>query len=459
VFSHPEQIARLSASCAEAVPSAVLAGDPCFDRILAALPYRERFRRALGVRPAQRLVVLNSTWNPTSLFGDAGAEDVFPLLLRRCAAELPLDEFRLAAVLHPNIAAGHGQGQLRMWLDGARRAGLALVDPLRDWRQALIAADLVVGDFGSVTYYGAALGKPVLLGAVDPEALDPGSPVAAFTRAAPRLDVHAPVLPQIEESLRTHRPLAWTADLATSAPGGSAELLRALFYRLIGVPEPDGPALLDPLPLPAYDPAAPTAPVRVTTTVRPDGSVELRRLPLSAGRPDADDGTGGHGGTGAEDGRVATHLAVHEDTLDPGALEIADLIWRQGDPGDPRLGPPHRWAAETLDRHPGCALAVFVTGPGTCVTRDRTGLLAELTVAGADPAAGASAGLALGQPPPATFHVRLGDRVQRVRSRLLDGRGAPGALGETPLPQVVQVPQMDDGVLRTQGDCGAVGEP
>ena len=81
VLSHPEQMDRLRNACPEAAPTAVLAGDPCFDRMLAARPYRERFRRALGVKPGQRLVLLNSTWNPESLFGDGGGEDVLPFLL------------------------------------------------------------------------------------------------------------------------------------------------------------------------------------------------------------------------------------------------------------------------------------------------------------------------------------------------------------------------------------------
>ncbi|MFE2292503.1 hypothetical protein [Streptomyces sp. NPDC059452] len=35
-----------------------------------------------------------------------------------------------------------------------------MIDPALSWRQALVAADAVVGDFGAVTYYAAALGTP-----------------------------------------------------------------------------------------------------------------------------------------------------------------------------------------------------------------------------------------------------------------------------------------------------------
>ncbi|MEK8144292.1 hypothetical protein NKH18_27855 [Streptomyces sp. M10(2022)] len=108
VLSHPEQLARLRRVCPEAEDASVLAGDPCFDRMLAARPYRERFRRTLGLHRGQRLVVLNSTWNPEGFFGNGGGQDVLPSLLPRLAAELPADDYRLAAVLHPNIWHGHG---------------------------------------------------------------------------------------------------------------------------------------------------------------------------------------------------------------------------------------------------------------------------------------------------------------------------------------------------------------
>ncbi|MFF8730925.1 hypothetical protein ACF073_31250 [Streptomyces sp. NPDC015171] len=375
VLSHPEQLERLRRACPEAVRSAVLAGDPCFDRLLAAFPYRERFRRALGVRSGQRLVVLNSTWNPEGFFGNGGGEDVLPSLLPRLAAELPADEYRLAAILHPNIWYGHGPGQIRAWLDRARRAGLTLIDPVHAWRQALIAADVVLGDFGAVTYYAAALGLPVLLAAASQVRLDPDAPLAAFVRDAPRLDVHRLLREQIDEVLTGHRPLAEPAEFTTSAPGASARLLRQHFYQLMDLPEPEGPALLERLPLPAYDPPQRTAPLRVWTRVQ-GADVIIER---STGRPHRTDGN--------------AHLAVHEDSLDPASLESADVITREGQPDDPRLGSPEAWTAEVLRRYPHCPVAAYVTGPHTCTVRvrDHGGfLLSAAPGSDADPAAYAS---------------------------------------------------------------------
>ncbi|MGX1952997.1 hypothetical protein ACWIGY_22220 [Streptomyces anulatus] len=44
---------------------------------------------------------------------------------------------------------------------------------------------MVIGDHGSVTYYAAALGTPVLLGTAPLDSLDPDAPVADFIRTAP----------------------------------------------------------------------------------------------------------------------------------------------------------------------------------------------------------------------------------------------------------------------------------
>ncbi|MCX5600239.1 hypothetical protein OOK29_19040 [Streptomyces phaeochromogenes] len=371
VLSHPEQLERLRAACPEAVHTAVLAGDPCFDRVLAARGHRERYRRTLGTHPGQRLVLLNSTWHTESLFGDGG-DDLLPALLPRLTSELPADEYRVAAVLHPNIWYGHGPGQIRIWLDRARRAGLTLVDPLDGWRQALLAADVVIGDHGSVTYYAAALGTPVLLGAAPLAALDPDAPISDFVRETPRLDPTAPLRPQLDTLISEHQPRLGPAEFTTSHPGESAARLRRLFYAQLGLPEPDEPALLEPLPLPRYELPSRTAPLRVLTWLRGSGEVAVERYADPRSEPPGD-------------GEV--HLAVHEDTRDPAQLAIADVVFGEGSATDPRFGSPARWTAETLLRHPHSALAAYVTSPDACTVRTRDGQLLRLTADSAEPTA------------------------------------------------------------------------
>ncbi len=379
VLSHPEQLTRLREACPEAAPTAVLAGDPCYDRILAALPDRDRFRRALGVGPGRRLVVVSSTWAPRSLFG--GTDDLLPWLLERLATELPADEYRTTAVLHPNIWYGHGPGQVRAWLDNARRAGLDAIPPLDGWRQALIAADCVLGDHSSVTYYAAAIGIPVVLGAFPQDDLDPHSPVAALGRTAPRLLPRGSLRAQIDRAIAAHDPGRYKelAEQTSSTPGESAVLLRRLFYGLLGLPEPaDHPALLDPLPLPPYLPARLTAPVRVL--VRHIGTdppeLDLARYAVPGDEPGP-----------SEDPAVqadTAHTVVDEETRDTGRLRVADIVVRYAAADDARLGPPAAWASEALARYPYCGLVAYVDGPDRCVVRTREGDLVRLSAA-ADP--------------------------------------------------------------------------
>jgi len=364
VLSHPEQLARLEASCPPAASTAAYGGDPCYDRLLEALPHRERYRAALGLEPGQRLIVLSSTWNPGSLFGDR--HDVLPLLLHRLSTELPLDEYRVAAILHPNIWHGHGPGQIRRWLKQARNAGMLPIPPLDDWRQALAAADCVIGDHGSVSYYAAAIGLPVLLGAFPDDDLDPRSPVAEFGRIADRLDVDLPLRGQLDSCIRDHQPERFgeLSKLVTSDPGSSALLLRRLFYQAIGIDEPLHPARLDGLAPPTVKFSPPTSALRVLVE-RSGTGWRVARYPEMA---DPDErSTADH-----------THLAVRENTDDFGSLRRADLVLSY----DTRTGRAATdWLARAARAYPYASMVATCTAPGRAVARYQDGRVFTLRCA------------------------------------------------------------------------------
>ncbi|MDX6740585.1 hypothetical protein [Actinocorallia sp. A-T 12471] len=237
---HGEEVRRV---CPEAAPAIVVTGDPAYDRIAASVGSRAAFRAALGVSPGQRLVLLSSTWGPRSLLGR------HPDLPDRLAAELPAHDYRVVVAAHPNMFTWHGRRQVESWYS---RHGSGLLNPEEGWGGALIAADLVVGDHGSVTYYSAALGVPVVLGAFPDGDVMPGSPVGLLGRVRPRLDLGAPLRGQLEEALG--RDGSTTHDVfrarLTSNPGRSAEILRRTMYRLLGLSEPGDPARPAVLPPP-----------------------------------------------------------------------------------------------------------------------------------------------------------------------------------------------------------------
>jgi hypothetical protein len=247
LLAHQDRLAQLRRSCPEAVPAAVVAGDPCHDRLAASLPLRGAYRRALGVRDDQELILVTSTWGAGSLLGQA------PGLLPRLLAELPASRYRVAASLHPDAWSWHGPWQVRAWHADCVRSGLALLPAAEGWRAALAAADLVIGDHGSATLYAASLGVPVLLAAFPRDEVPAGSHAALLGSTAPRLRPGRPLLPQLEHAAAGYRPERYASlrGQVTSEPGRSLQLIRQVLYRRLGLAEPPGIPAAEPVPLPS----------------------------------------------------------------------------------------------------------------------------------------------------------------------------------------------------------------
>jgi hypothetical protein len=244
-LSHDAELDVLRTSCPEALPSAAVVGDVCYDRLLASIPFRARYREAFGVARTDRLVVVSSTWQPESTLGSQ------PDLVDRLLCSLPRRGYRVAAVVHPTVWSVHGHWQVRTWFADCLRAGLVLLPPDEGWRAALVAADLVIGDHGSVTRYGAAIGLPVITTALPADRLRPGGAMALLARHAPRLLADRPLRRQVDVAMAAER--GWQGGVSahlTSHPGRAGERLRAAMYAVLGIAEPDRAVPCSPVPLP-----------------------------------------------------------------------------------------------------------------------------------------------------------------------------------------------------------------
>ncbi|MFD9738151.1 hypothetical protein [Umezawaea sp. NPDC059074] len=236
VVAHEGELAVLRESCPEAVPAAVVGGDVCLDRMVASLPHREHYRRALGVE--RELITVCSTWTPQSVFG------AHPEVFRRLLDERADKRTRVAAVLHPNTWAVHGPWQVRSWLADCLRDGLLLVPPEEGWRAAVVASDVVLGDHGSTTQYAAAIGRRIAL--VPFPDVRAGSPADVLARRATVLDLSRPLLPQLDAAHGGHEVLV---ESITSRPGSAAAVLRLTIHRMLGLDEPVRPVEAVPVPL------------------------------------------------------------------------------------------------------------------------------------------------------------------------------------------------------------------
>ncbi|MFI2124248.1 hypothetical protein ACH45E_24170 [Streptomyces sp. NPDC020299] len=367
--SHPAQEEQLLAAHPKAAGHTLLVGDPCFDELVASRQRGEAYREALGVAEHQRLVMVSSTWGPTSLLGR------HPDLLPRLLARLPCDEYRVGAIIHPNVWSAHGAWQIRTLLASALDAGLLLVPAVHAWRPALVASTVLVGDHGSVTLYGAATGTPVLLGAFGEDAV-PGTAVHALAAAAPRLDPRGDLLQQVKRAASEHAPhrYAAVAGQAFAEPGHALARLRAAVYGLLKLPEPSSPSPASPV-LPVPDPpAAPVTSWQVITEVTGSGgepAVTVRRFPAAVAAYDA----------GRPDTAVTfTHLAGTDDERDHRLTESASVLVRR-DPASSAAG-ALRWIGEALAELPGSLLAASAVRGGRCLVGLRDGRTVEVATTG-----------------------------------------------------------------------------
>ncbi|WP_217166782.1 hypothetical protein [Streptomyces sp. AC512_CC834] len=378
--SHPAQEEQLRATHPKTAGRTLLVGDPCFDELVGSRSRRTAYREALGVAEHQRLVMVSSTWGPSSLLGR------HPDLLPRLLAQLPGDGHRVGAIVHPNVWSAHGAWQIRTLQAAALDAGLLLMPAVHAWRPALVAADVLVGDHGSVTLYGASAGTPLLLAAFGGDAV-PGTAVHHLASTAPRLDVRKDLLQQVEQALREHTPerYAEAAAQAFAEPGQALARLRAALYRLLKLPEPSSPRPA-PVMLPVPDPpAARVTSWQVTTGVtapgREDGgtapTVTVRRIPAPVAA---------YGTTPQDSAALFTHLACADDERDRRLTESASVLVRHR-PASTVFG-ALRWIEDTLAELPGSLLAASAVRGGGCLVGLTDGRVVEAAATGPTPVPG-----------------------------------------------------------------------
>ncbi|ASR37193.1 hypothetical protein BAY61_21805 [Prauserella marina] len=333
-LAHPDQLETVKAVHSELALRARVIGDPCLDRIIASLPLRRRYRRAFGAS-GTTVVTICSTWGPRSLFGRLRN------LPETMVTALPSDAYRVVLVLHPNVWQRHGELQIRAWLRRATDAGLIVVPPEEGWRAALVAADLVVSDHGSLTCYATALNTPVLIAADGGAEVVDDSPLAELLALLPRLNPGAPLRAQLEETIARGAVGGDFPGRMFANQGRAAAILRTLMYDILELPESPGTASVRPLPSPA---AAIIEPLAFDVAVKhlDRTGLTLERYPCGPATPPGFD-----------------HVAASEIAPDPGLIERAAVIW-SADPHDD-LPSALRWTTETLTRYPGARVAVTET--------------------------------------------------------------------------------------------------
>ncbi|TDD57670.1 hypothetical protein E1263_22510 [Kribbella antibiotica] len=315
----------------------LVAGDPVMDNLIQLSSRRAELREQLGIGPSQSLVTLTSTWGPASLLGR------WPKLPAQLLAELPYDEYRVAAVLHPNIWAAHSSWQIHQWLRTAVASGLILVPPTGPWQSVLAAASCVVGDHGSLSAYSSGLATPLVLGAFGEEEVPRGTAMWRLGGSVPRLDGYESLADQIRSTMGKpeQQLLKSLAEDVFARQGQALSILQRELFRVLELSPVHRPQALEAQALGA-DPVD-TAAFHVEISDGPVLRVERFPADLAVfGRP-----------------RGVRHLVAYDDA-DVVLLQSATAIVA-------RIPPEPSWAAATLDRFPGCKVVVEPTAPNAAL--------------------------------------------------------------------------------------------
>ncbi len=254
------------------------------------------------------------------------------------------------------------------------------------WQAALVAADFLIGDHGSVSLYGIGLGIPLVLSAFADEEIVADAPFASLAGQAPCL-VHERPLRQQVERIGFDRDPSRYAEIAAQVfaePEQALENLQTLIYEAMGLELPGQPPRLLPVPLPNLD-------LRPVTAYEVRGSVEARspRLRISIERRPA--------GLGVPHKEIGErHLVIDESEQNQRLHDTAAAVTRRrphySSTEERRLAAID-WLSEVLDAHPGARVAACVLDEDRCVAciRGEPPLEASLPGQTADPGLLASA--------------------------------------------------------------------
>ena len=212
----------------------VAVGDLAADCMLALRGQRDAIREAHAYGPGDRVVLLQSTYGPTSLMETIGRE-----LVAECVRLAATGRWRFILQTHPHHWSGARPdvppcGAMLLAQEG--KPGIRIIHQGEDWATHMIASDMVITDHTSLSMTYALLGKPMLF--VDGRAeLIEGNPGQRLAAVLPKLGAPETLEPDLLaalESLPEKQVKEITGDIL-SYPGEAAERVRREVYELLGL--------------------------------------------------------------------------------------------------------------------------------------------------------------------------------------------------------------------------------
>ncbi len=132
----------------------VVAGNLKSDSLFMKLKNRDKIRNQMGLQQEETLILIVSTFGPTSLMNTIGE------VLLSEAAHLS-SQFRFALCIHPLEHAIKIDEEFNWleYLSKLRSKGFLVLEPSEDWEYYMLACDILLTDHTSLSLYGVSLGK------------------------------------------------------------------------------------------------------------------------------------------------------------------------------------------------------------------------------------------------------------------------------------------------------------
>ncbi len=203
------------------------------DRLLALLPQRAQIRNSLGVGSNDKVVMTLSTWGDNCLFnlmGDALIEQA-----KQC-----MDQYKFILNIHPLECRKKPKG-IRVWGDHfleLKKDGFIVRTPQESLNPYLIAADVIVTDYTSLSLHIPCLNIPVIVIPYDESFVAKDGLVRELKDLSPRLEIDAENLRQVINGVLEHYPydkLKDIAQLVNSYPGLSIERQKEEIYSMLKI--------------------------------------------------------------------------------------------------------------------------------------------------------------------------------------------------------------------------------
>jgi hypothetical protein len=215
----------------------VVTGSLAADELLARQTEARSIRPEMGIRPAEHVVVMMSTFGPSSLMETVGRP-----LMEQMRRLTDARRYRFVVCTHPNLWSSR-RGSRSAWGEFLRRQGqhgLIILEPTDDWVRALAAADAAISDHTSLAVAFALLGKPLAFVPVSEPALEVNSSISRLMSVSP-VFVETANLGLFLDNLFAAGPTIHAREIAAeivSCPGQAIARTTAELHRLLVL---DGP--------------------------------------------------------------------------------------------------------------------------------------------------------------------------------------------------------------------------